>query len=57
MSCDWKNQKGLVLVADGDNHLRKQLSTILDGMGYDVVATGNGENALDLFIKRSFKIL
>jgi CheY-like chemotaxis protein len=39
MSCDWKNQKGLVLVADGDNHLRKQLSAILRGMGYDVVVS------------------
>jgi CheY-like chemotaxis protein len=39
MSCDWKSQKGLVLVADGDNHLRKQLSAILRGMGYDVVVS------------------
>ena len=54
---DGKKQKGPVLVADGDNHLRKQLSTILDGMGYDVVVTGNGESALDLFLKRSFDIV
>jgi PleD family two-component response regulator len=54
---DRKNQKGSVLVADGDNRLRKQLSTILNRMGYDVVATGNGESALDLFIKRLFMIV
>jgi CheY-like chemotaxis protein len=54
---DGKKQKGSVLVADGDNHLRKQLLAILDGMGYDVVATGNGESALDLFTKKSFDIV
>jgi DNA-binding NtrC family response regulator len=46
-----KSKKNAVLVANGDNHLRKQLSTILDGMGYNDVVTGNGEYALDLFLK------
>jgi DNA-binding NtrC family response regulator len=54
---DGKKQKGSVLVADGDKHLRKQLSIILNRMGYNVVVTGKGESALDLFIKRSFDIV
>ena len=45
------------MVADGDNHLRKQLSAITDKMGYDVAVTRNGEEALDLFLKRSFDIV
>ena len=57
MICDGKNRIGSVLVADGDNQIRKQLSAILDGMKYDVVVAGNGERALDLFIKRSFDIV
>ena len=57
MICNGKNRKGLVLVADGDNHFGKQLSAMIDGMGYDVVAAGNGEEALDLFLKRSFDIV
>jgi DNA-binding NtrC family response regulator len=54
---DGNKQKGSVLVADGGNHFGKQLTAILDGMGYDVVVTGNGESALDLFLKRSFDIV
>ena len=57
MICDGKNRKGSVLVADGDNQIRKQLSAVLDGMKYDVVVAGNGESALDLFLKRSFDIV
>lgn len=57
MICDGKKQKGSVLVADGDNHLRKQLSAIVNRMKYDVVVARNGENALDLFLKRSFEIV
>jgi DNA-binding NtrC family response regulator len=57
MICDGKKQKGSVLVADGDNHLRKRLSAIVDRMKYDVVVTGNGQNAFDLFLKRSFDIV
>ena len=41
-------------MADGDNHLGKQFSAIVDRMGYDVVVASNGEEALDLFLKRSF---
>jgi CheY-like chemotaxis protein len=48
---------GSVLVADGDKQLRKQLSIMSDKMGYDVVVRGNGESALDLFIKRSFDVV
>ncbi|MGD8521047.1 MAG: response regulator [Desulfobacterales bacterium] len=52
-----ENRKGSILVANGDKKIRKQLSTILDRMGYDVVVSGNGEEALDLFIKKSFDIV
>ena len=57
MICDGKKQKGSILVADGDKQLRKKLSAIVDRMGYNVVVTGSGESALDLFIKRSFDIV
>ena len=45
-----QNQKCSVLVADGDNHLGKQLSAMIDRMGYDVVVASKGEEALDLFL-------
>lgn len=51
---DGKKQNGSVMVAIGDKQLRKHLSTILNKMGYDVVVASNGEEALDLFLKRSF---
>jgi DNA-binding NtrC family response regulator len=54
---DGKKEKGSILVAIGDKQLRKKLSAIVDRMGYNVVGTGNGESALDLFIKRSFDIV
>jgi DNA-binding NtrC family response regulator len=54
---DGKKQKGSILVAIGDKQLRKKLSAIVDRMGYSVVVAGNGESALDLFIKRSFDIV
>ena len=57
MICDGKKQKGAILVADDDNHIRKQLSAIIDRMNYDVVVARNGEEALDLFLKRSFDIV
>ena len=57
MICDGKKQKDSVLVADGENHLGKQLSAIIDSMGYDVVVASNGEQALDLCLKRSFDIV
>jgi len=57
MICDGKKQKDSVLVADGDNHFGRQLSAMIDGMGYDVVVASNGEEALDLFLKRSFDIV
>ena len=57
MICDGKKQKGSVLVADGDTHIRNKLSAITDKMGYDVVVASNGEEALDLCLKRSFDIV
>ena len=57
MICDGKKQKNSVLVADGDKHIRKRISAMIDRMGYDVVVASNGEEALDLFLKRSFDIV
>ena len=57
MICDGEKQKGSVLVADSDNHLRKQLSAIVDRMKYNVVVSVNGEEAFDLFLKKSFDIV
>ena len=52
-----QSRKGAVLVANGDKRIRKQLSAILNRMGYDVVVSSNGGEALDLFLKRSFDII
>ncbi len=57
MICDGKKRKGSILVADGDSHLRKQLSAIIDGLGYAAVVASNGESALDLFLNGSFDIV
>ena len=57
MICDGKKQKDSVLVAVGENHLGKQLAAMIDRMGYDVVVASNGEEALDLFLKRSFDLV
>lgn len=55
--CGRQSRKGAVLVANGDKRIRKQLSAILNRMGYDVVVSSNGGEALDLFLKRSFDII
>jgi len=55
--CENQNRKGSVLVADGDNNIRNEFSAITDKMRYDVVLAGNGEEALDLLLKRSFDIV
>jgi len=57
MNCDGKKQKDSVLVADGENYLGKQLAAMIDRMGYDVVVASNGEEALVLFLKRSFDLV
>ena len=57
MICDRKKQKDSVLVVVGENHLGKQLAAMIDRMGYDVVVASNGEEALDLFLKRSFDLV
>ena len=44
-------------MAVGENHLGKQLAAMIDRMGYDVVVASNGEEALDLFLKRSFDLV
>ena len=54
MICDGKNGPCSILVADGGNHIRNEFSTITDKTGYDVVVANNGEEALDLILKRSF---
>ena len=57
MISDGKKQKDSVLVAVGENHLGKQLAAMIDRMGYDVVVASNGEEALVLFLKRSFDLV
>ena len=57
MICESQNQKGSVLVADGDNHISNKLSAVTDRMGYDVAVSNNGEEALDLLLKGSFDIV
>ena len=57
MICDGKKQKGSVLVADGDNHIRKRISAMIDRMGYDVVVASNGEEAFNQVLKGSFNIV
>jgi len=57
MICDEKKQTGSVLVADGDNHIRKRISAMIDRMGYDVVVASNGEEAFNQVLKRSFDIV
>jgi DNA-binding NtrC family response regulator len=51
-----QSRNGSVLVASGDKDIRKQLAVILERMGYGVVVSGNGEEALNQFLKGSFKI-
>ena len=46
-----------VLVADGDQHIRKQLSGILRKLGCDAAVSGNGEDALNQFLLGSFDIV
>ena len=55
--CSRANSKGSILVANGDRQIRTQLWRIPDRIGYDVVVSSNGEQALDLFIKKSFDIV
>ena len=54
---DAENRKRSVLVANDDRKIRKQLSTILHKIGYDVVVSNNGAAALDQFLNRSFDIV
>ena len=55
--CRRENRKGSILVANGDKQIRTQLWRILDSIGYDVVVSSNGEQALYQFLKRSFDIV
>ena len=55
--CSRANSKGSILVANGDKQIRTQLWRILDRIGYDVVVSSNGEQALDQFLKKSFDIV
>ena len=57
MNCDGKKQKDSVFVTDGENYLGKQLAAMIDRMVYDVVVASNGEEALVLFLKRSFDLV
>ncbi len=55
--CDRQSRKTTVLAADGDKKTRKQFLAILDGIGYEGVVAGNGQEALDQFLKSSFDIV
>ncbi len=45
------------MVADSDKQIRKRLSIVLDGMGYDIVVSSNGEEAFKQVLKRPFNIV
>ena len=55
----YDRQNGLcsILVAKADKQISKKLSALLDKMGYDVVVSNSGDEALDLFLKRSFDLV
>jgi CheY-like chemotaxis protein len=55
--CENQNRKVSVLVADGDDHTRNELTAITDKMGYAVAVANNDEEALDLFLKRSLDLV
>jgi two-component system response regulator SaeR len=55
--CEKQNKNGSILVANGDKRISNQLAAILDKIGYDVVVSSNGEQALDLFLRRPFDIV
>ncbi len=54
MIYDGKNEPCSILVVDGDGHIRNEFSTIADKMGWEIVVASNGEEALDIILKRSF---
>jgi PleD family two-component response regulator len=55
--CGRQSRKGAILVANDDKQICKQLAAILDKIGYDFVVSTNGEQALALFLKKSFDIV
>ena len=55
--CGRQSKKATVLAADGDQKARKQFLAILDRTGFDGVVAGNGQEAADQFLKRSFDIV
>jgi DNA-binding NtrC family response regulator len=45
------SKKGLILVANDDRFIRNQLSKIVLNLGYDVIVSNNGDDALAQFIQ------
>jgi len=55
--CDRPGIKASLLVADDDPKTGKQFLAILDRAEYDGVVAGNGQEAIDQFLKSSFDIV
>jgi CheY-like chemotaxis protein len=54
---DRQSLNAAVLVADGDKKTRKQFSAILNKTEYDAVVAGDGHEAIEQFLKKSFDIV
>jgi CheY-like chemotaxis protein len=46
-----------ILVVDDEGGIREILSTVLSGMGYEVVTANSGTKALNLFLRSSFALV
>jgi CheY-like chemotaxis protein len=46
-----------ILVVDDEEGIREVLSTVLSGMGYEVVTANSGTQALNLFLRSSFALV
>ena len=55
--CGRQGKKATVLAVDSDKNNRKRLLEILDRIGFDGVVAGDGQEAADQLLKRSFDIV
>jgi CheY-like chemotaxis protein len=51
------NSNRRIMVVDDEEGIREILSTALSGMGYEVVTTNSGTQALNLFLRSSFSLV
>jgi CheY-like chemotaxis protein len=51
------NSNRRIMVVDDEEAIRHILSTVLSGVGYEVVAASRGAEALNLFLKSSFALV